>query len=93
MKSTWQAVNPASLLWVAWEDHQAAYHGETGETHLLGELPSLLVQILTEQAMDADALSRLSAAHCDVSADAAWNAKVHKLLEDLAHLELIERCS
>ncbi|NBC13763.1 MAG: HPr-rel-A system PqqD family peptide chaperone [Gammaproteobacteria bacterium] len=91
MSLFWTAVNADVLRWVAWEADNAVFDGETGETHLLSELPALLIHTLAAGPQDVEALSALTAAECDTALNDAWRDKIHRLLIDLAHLELVEQ--
>ncbi len=79
------------MHWIAWEVDNAVFHGETGETHLLSELPAFLVQALAAGPRSHEALSALTAAECDTALDDAWRDKIHRLLGELAQLELVEQ--
>jgi PqqD family protein of HPr-rel-A system len=89
---TWTAVSPAGLCWALWDCDNVVFHVETGETHLLNELPTLLLQMVqSNPRRTTGELCRESAAACDAPADAPWAEKIGSVLRSLENLELIER--
>jgi len=86
----WALVNEASLAWAVWDTDNALFHGETGETHLLSELPALLLQILAAGPRCEASLSAMAAEQCDAVPDGAWQRKIRQVLTELANLELVE---
>ena len=91
MDILWSLVNPDSLTWAVWDQHNALFHGETGETHLLSELPALLLRALADAALSEQALCALAARECDTRSDEPWRQKIHAILLNLEQLELVEQ--
>jgi PqqD family protein of HPr-rel-A system len=79
------------MLWAHWEGDNALFHAETGETHLLSALPTLLLEMLAEQRLHTREIYELSAQACGVAVDAAWEQKITAVLRSLEGLELVER--
>jgi PqqD family protein of HPr-rel-A system len=68
------------------------FHAETGETHLLSELPTLVLRMVqSARALTTDELGRETANACGTLADDLWQAKIRGILRSLETLELIER--
>jgi len=88
---TWLLVDPAGVRWSLWEVDNAVFHAETGETHLLSELPTFLVQMLATGALRTSQLCSQAAAACGATDDAAWRASILAMLERLEELELVEQ--
>jgi PqqD family protein of HPr-rel-A system len=86
----WRTVNPESLCWAQWDDANTLFHGETGETHLLGELPAAVVQLLSGAARSEASLCAELAALCETANDGPWRQRIAALLSQLETLELIE---
>jgi PqqD family protein of HPr-rel-A system len=93
MSHSWRLVNAPSLSIIDWDQDNAVFHGETGDTHLLSDLPTLVLRLLANHGPDLseERLGRIAAEECDVVADAGWEAKVAAILRELAQLELLER--
>lgn len=87
----WRAVAPQGLAWHRWETGEySLFDANSGETHLLSELPATLLQRLVASPCRLDALCAELATLCEVADDGAWQAKISTLLDGLAMMELIE---
>jgi PqqD family protein of HPr-rel-A system len=86
----WVMVGTAPLRWAVWDRDNVVYHPETGETHLLSELPTLVLQRVQTGAVSTAQLCSETATACGVAADDAWRAKIEAIVRSLANLELIE---
>lgn len=88
----WSPVNAAGLRWALWEQDNVVFHIETGETHILSELPTLLLEMLQSGPIRTTGeLCQASADACGALADAPWQEKVSAVLRGLENLELVER--
>jgi PqqD family protein of HPr-rel-A system len=68
------------------------FHAETGETHLLSELPTLVLRMVqSARVRTTDELGRETADACGTVADGLWQQKIDTVLHSLESLELIER--
>jgi PqqD family protein of HPr-rel-A system len=86
------AVDPGGVRWSLWDCDNVVFHNETGETHLLNELPTLVLQLVHSGPLRTTGqLCRESADACGALADAPWQEKIGRVLHSLEHLELIER--
>ncbi|ESQ08967.1 MAG TPA: hypothetical protein DDY14_14140 [Chromatiaceae bacterium] len=79
------------MLWSFWQSENALFHGETGETHLLADLPTAVLQVLLESPRSTTDLYALTAAQCQSIADDRWSSKVDSVLRALAALHLVEQ--
>jgi PqqD family protein of HPr-rel-A system len=79
------------MAWAAWEQDNSLFHGETGETHLLSELPALLLRAMARAPQTEDALCTLAAEQCEVRLDAAWRERIRGILGSLEQLELVAK--
>ena len=87
----WTAVRPQEMRWAQWEVDNSLFHAETGETHLLSELPAALLQMISEQPRALPWLCRRSADLCEAPDDASWQEKIESILVQLETLALAER--
>jgi len=78
---------------IDWDQENAVFHGETGDTHLLSDLPTLVLRLLADHdlGLPEERLGRIAAEECAVVADAGWEAKIAAILRELEQLELLER--
>jgi PqqD family protein of HPr-rel-A system len=90
-QETWSAVGPAGIRCALWQIDNMVFHAETGETHLLSELPTFLVQTLASHPLRTSALCEHVAKVCGTVDDAAWREKLYAMLTRLEELELVER--
>lgn len=79
------------MFWAFWETDNALFHGETGETHLLKEMPLSVMQLLSESPRTIEDLYALTATSCGIIVDAQWRRNVDGVLRSLANLELVEQ--
>jgi PqqD family protein of HPr-rel-A system len=86
----WASVNSAGILWAYFRPDNVVFHSETGETHLLSDLPSLLLEMLQASTRSGHEICEAAATACGTKADAIWHGKILALLETLEELELIE---
>jgi len=80
------------LHWVSWSTTDAVFHAETGETHLLSEMPSLALRLLQTEALSTEDLCVRCAAASGNTDDGPWRRKMLAVLNSLEDRELIERC-
>jgi PqqD family protein of HPr-rel-A system len=86
----WQAVGPDRVIFAHWEADYSVFNGNTGETHLLSELPAEVLRQLSEVPMTGEALATNLAKLCEVEETPDWACKVADILKDLADLDLVE---
>lgn len=79
------------MLWSFCQAENLLFHGETGETHLLTELPTAVIQLLSEGPRSATELYAPIAASCGCLDDAQSRRQVDAVLRSLADLELVEQ--
>ena len=88
--SVWHVLSPAGLLWEEWETEYTLFDRNSGETHLINEVPAQMLRILTENPKTtfdlAEELSRL----CEVENTELWRQKTLAILDNLESLGLIE---
>lgn len=84
-------MDASALRWAQWEREDALFNADTGETHLLGQLPSAVVTVLSERPLSLDALCDELARNFHLEVDANYRATVRHVLESLADLELVQR--
>ena len=89
----WRARHPGALAWVEWEADSTVYDRSTGETHLLGPLPTEVIRLLGDASMSLQELSRKLADLCEVDCTGEWMDQVGRILADLASLSLVEKKS
>lgn len=87
------AVNGRGLRWALWDGDNVVFHAETGETHLLSDLPTLVLRMLLAGPLRTSVVSERSAHACSVANDSAWRQKILAILGRLEGLELVERRS
>jgi len=87
----WAAVDASALHWMPWETDTSLFNGDTGETHLLSELPATALRALCQRPWAFEALCSHLARLCDTDNDAHWHSKIAGILGGLENLELIER--
>jgi len=85
----WRAV--ACLHLHCWDDEFVAYHGLSGDTHLLNKLTGNILRVLQRGPADALTLSDSLAAVLDTKADDEFKLQISHDLADLDTLALIER--
>ncbi|MBK1633515.1 hypothetical protein CKO31_22765 [Thiohalocapsa halophila] len=91
-QSCWGVVkSKESLIWAEWSPDSFLFHGETGETHLLSNLPAFILQTLQAGSKTTSEIRRETAAACDTDDDDAWQRKILSILANLEELELVER--
>jgi PqqD family protein of HPr-rel-A system len=89
---SWAAIDPTGLCWALWSCDNVLFHAETGETHILSELPTLVLRkVQSARALTTAELGRETADACGTVADHLWQEKVGAILHSLESLELIER--
>ena len=90
-RAAWTAADPAGLLISQWEVDNSVFSKDTGETHLLGELPVFVLQCLSVTPRDLAWISEHGAQGCETENDPAWQRKIASTLAALEDLELIRR--
>ena len=89
--AAWVAMNPAAALIVQWERDNSVFDRDTGETHLLGELPVMLLRCVSDTPRGLAWISAYSAQECEIENNEAWQRKIAHTLGALEDLELIQR--
>lgn len=89
----WRAARPQRVIWAQWGVDYSVFNGNTGETHLLSELPAEVLRQLSQGPLTEAALVQGLARLCEVEETTDWSEKISGILSDLAHLELIEAVS
>jgi PqqD family protein of HPr-rel-A system len=79
------------MLWSFCQTENLLFHGETGETHLLSELTTAVMQQLLEGPRSVTELYAPIAASCGYLDDAKSRRKLDAVLRSLADLELVEQ--
>jgi len=87
----WGAVAPSALHWAEWDTETSLFNADTGETHLLSELPATTLRILCERDWTFDALYAHLASLCETDVTPAWQEKIAGVLHSLEALELVEQ--
>lgn len=82
---------PGRLVWSHWEADSSVYNRGTGETHLLGPLPTEIVNFLERTPLTLTQLSCAMAELCDTDDSPAWKDKLQRILRDLVELEIVDR--
>jgi PqqD family protein of HPr-rel-A system len=86
----WRTVRPELILWSPWETGCSVFNGNTGETHLLSELPAEVLRQLSNAPMTGEALAKELARLCEVEETPDWPEKISQILSELAEIEVIE---
>jgi hypothetical protein len=86
----WQAVKPDGFRWLQWPTENSLFSRETGETHLLSELPAFLLRCLSEKPCSFETVCKMTANVCDAANDEHWRKIIADLLASLADSELAE---
>lgn len=89
--ATWRLRNAEAWLWVSWEQDHSLFNPETGDTHLLGDLPVAVLGLLQNKPSTLPELSRALARECDVPDNPQWQQRVAEILAGLDKLELLDR--
>ncbi len=90
MVSRWRLCAPKQLRWQAWPIDYSLFNGDTGETHILSELPASTLQLLQAGPSTSGRLAQELATLCETDNTNDWQHKVCSVLSSLAALELIE---
>ena len=90
-ESRWRVTRPERLLWAQWESDTSIFQGDTGETHLVSELPAEVLRELARSSMTQTELTGRLATLCNIDPSADWAEKIASILRDLADLELVEQ--
>lgn len=91
LDGTWALASIRGLLWAPWETDTSLFNVDTGETHLISELPAETLRMLGERPWGLAELCEELAKRCETPCDEAWHSKVNTMLLELDALELIER--
>jgi PqqD family protein of HPr-rel-A system len=86
----WETID-RRFLWQEWSHNYCVFNLETGETHVVNELPAAVLRRLNEEALSLRRLAADLAETCNVEMTTAWEQKLVGVLADLEHIELIER--
>jgi hypothetical protein len=87
----WTGINALGMRYALANPDNLVFSIETGETHLLSDLPTLLLQLLQSGARSGQEVCEQAALACATAVDDGWRSKVLRVLESLEELELIER--
>ncbi len=86
----WQVQRPQRLMWAQWEGEYSVFDPETGDTHLVNELPAEVLRQLAQASLTAAELAAVLADLCEVAPSPDWQGKIAGILADLADMELID---
>jgi len=89
----WRAIDPEGFRWLQWPTENSLFSRETGETHLLTELPAFVLRYLSEKGSSFETVCKMTADACDSANDYNWRKTIADLLASLADSELAERQS
>jgi len=89
--AAWKATDSTGILVVQWETDNSVFNRDTGETHLLGELPVMLLRCVSDTPRGLAWISAYTAKECEIENDEAWQRKIAHTLGALEDLELIQR--
>ncbi len=87
---TWRIAPGQTLRLRRWEDECVLYNDLSGDTHLLGAVAASLLDVLGGGAASLPELAQALCGELGVEADAELEAALAPLLDQLAHLALIE---
>jgi PqqD family protein of HPr-rel-A system len=88
-ETRWSLVHQESLVCSDWPGERVVFHGETGETHLIGELPWEILSLLRDGALDtAHILEHWVGAPPSVG---DLTSTILGVLNSLEAIELVER--
>lgn len=88
----WRLCRPEGVRVQPWPQDYSVFNTETGDTHILSELPATAILALQQDGpMGAAQLAAHLAALCEVEPSDAWHRRIHGMLSELAALELIEQ--
>jgi PqqD family protein of HPr-rel-A system len=91
MEVHWQVTDPNAILWEAWESEYSLFDRNSGETHLISELPAEVLRRLGDAPVAEGVLVRSLAADCEVDCTPQWRTKIREILENLHTLGLIDQ--
>lgn len=86
----WHAINPDGFRWLQWPTENSLFNRETGETHLLSELPAFVLRCLSEKPSSFETVCKMTADACDTANNDSWRKTIADLLASLADSELAE---
>ena len=86
----WHVISPDDLLWEAWETEYTLFDRNSGETHLINELPAQILRILTESPKTTFDLTEELSRLCEVENNEHWRQQTLTTLGNLESLGLIE---
>jgi PqqD family protein of HPr-rel-A system len=87
----WTLCGNYQLQWQTWTSDYSVFNPETGETHLISELPAAVLELVAQGAPPLHLIAAGLAADCDVEMTADWERKIAGVLTNLEHIELVER--
>jgi PqqD family protein of HPr-rel-A system len=90
MERYWRIPDPTALLWESWGTEYGLFNRNSGETHLLNELPAEILRRLSNAPTSDLALAEALAADCEIECTPQWRQKVGDILDNLHTLGLIE---
>jgi PqqD family protein of HPr-rel-A system len=85
----WSLVQQELLVWSDWPGDRVVFHGETGETHLIGELPWEILSLLRDGALDTAHMLRQWVGEPPSVGD--LTSTILGVLNSLEAIELVER--
>lgn len=89
----WRVPVPEALLWYEWETEYTIFDRNSGETHLINELPAQILRHLSERPASSPELAAKLAHLCEVENDKSWAAQTSGIINNLAALGLVEALS
>ncbi len=88
--STWRAIDADGFCWLQWPTEYSLFSRETGETHLLSELPAFVLHRLSKESYRFETLCNVTADACETANNDTWRQTVADVLWSLGDSELAE---
>jgi PqqD family protein of HPr-rel-A system len=88
---SWARRNTYELLWRAWSQNYSVFNPETGETHLVSELPAAVLRLIAQEPRPLPHIAAKLAGICGVEMTTAWERKIVGVLTNLEQIELVEQ--
>jgi len=89
--SLWALCGSHPLQAQPWTRDWSVFNPETGETHLISELPAATLRLLAKDSQPLAHFAADLAKECGVEMSTAWEKKVAGVLTDLEQIELVEQ--
>jgi len=89
----WGRCGCYEFQWQDWTQVYSVFNPETGETHLISELPAAALQLIGKEGRPLLHIAADLAEACGVEMTTAWKRKVAGMLTNLEQIELVEQVS